>query len=309
MSTIQDRIIAVQQAVEFDATGKPLKADGLFGPVSGAALSAMIEAEKLGTPWPVASPAAPVPAPGVGALVYGADTVDLISVSSIAEMTELIGRTPAFVARYVGSIYEYKHAQENGPAAAAGIKLLMIGDQTKRVCGSRAEGSSDGLANAKDVLASFPGLSGEIYLALDCENDPPLSADYWAGWCDGITDACKGTGVTFLAILYASEGAGETWAALEKAMASGAPCFGVWVADYITTTANNLPIAPAWNPLKARMLMPDGSTPSAPPVLIWQTAGGFKGTKFEPHDANMLNPSTAAAAFLSRCVTPPGAIA
>lgn len=283
--------------------------DGNFGPKTIAAFNALANA----TEWPPvaaspvpapSSPTAPVVSTGGASPLYFTDTVDLISPESTAQMTKLIGRVPPIVGRYVGSIYEYKHAQENGPAAAAGIRLLMIGDQTKRVGSSNAIGQIDGLSNAADVLSTFPTLSGEIYLALDCENDPPLSADYWTGWCIGLVNACKGTEVTFLPILYASEGAGESWAALMKAIAGGAPCFGVWSADYATTTANNLPIAPAWNPSKARMLLPDGSSPATPPVLAWQTGGGFQGTVYEPHDANMLNPATDSAAFLSRCILP-----
>lgn len=296
-------IAPIQTAAQIRAQVQALlsvQPDSIFGPKTRAAFDALATASA----WPPVSASPSAPTVVQSGAIYGADTVDIVTPEVISEITEMLGVKPAFIARYVGSIYEYKGAQENAVLAVAGIPLLLIGDQTKRVGGTRAQGETDGLENAFDVLATFPSLSGEKYLALDCENDPPLSANYYAGWCEGVAAASKGTKVTFLPILYASEGAGESWAALLKAIAAGAPCYGVWSADYITTTASHLPIAPAWNPLKARMLLPDGSSPSAPPVLIWQTAGGFEGTKFEAHDTNMLNPSTDAAAFLARLISP-----
>lgn len=306
----QDFVRETQSSIEFDATGKPLKADGIAGPLTRAAATALFDAQASGSPWPVATPPGPVPVPTQA--IYGADTVDLISATSIAQMRQLLGAVPAFVSRYFNGPYEYKHAQEDGPAHAANIRILPIGDQTKHVNGTMLSGTNDGNANAADIINTFgadylASQGVEYFVPLDCEGDPDLSVAYWTGWSAAILATSKsmsGGRVKLLPMVYASSGDGGTWAALKAAMANGALCFGAWVASYETTAATNLPLNPAWNPNRAKMTMPDGSSPPNVPIFLWQFAGFPSGT-FEPHDCNMINPAIDSKAFLARCILPP----
>lgn len=306
MNTCKTAYQALQTVVATDPDGVP-------GPKTDNAV-ARLRAAAIATPdapWPVSQP---VPAPPVS-IVAGIDSVEPISATWIARGKELMGVAPAFIGRYFGpgrpATYQYVPAQENGPAAEADVKILLIAEQTNRVNGST--GLHDGIGNAQNIIQCFgvdylASLGKEFYCFLDCEGSPDLTAEYWGAWSDAIiteSQSLSGGRFTIRPAIYASQGDVATWKALASAMAAGAQCAGLWIASYETTSAGNLPIKPTWNANRANT---SGIVVNAP-LLLWQYAGGFDGSNFEALDPNSINPATDAAAFLARCVTPPGAIA
>jgi hypothetical protein len=317
MSTTSDRIIAIQQAVEFDATGKPLVADGIPGVITEYAIAAMIAADKSGTPWPPASPeAASVPPQTPGTIMVGDDSVEPFSSMWLSRMVALTGVKPKWIGRYIGrgskpATYQLL-ASEFAPAAAAGVKFLLIAEQTTSVSGTEQQGYADGQGNAQNIFSLFgaANLPEKTMVFLDVEGSPDLTAAYYTGWERGLTEsaATLGAGIkSLLPCIYASENDGQTWKRLSAAIAAGSHCASAWVASYLTTS--KVPIAPSWDASRARMNTGDNTPSPQCPVDIWQFAGGYAGTPYEALDPDSVNPSTDAAAFLSRCVTPPAPIA
>lgn len=311
MSTAKEELQTCQAVLN-------VPADGIPGPVTDAAWAAMNAAAAAGLTWPVPTPQTPV-VPQGGASLVGFDSVEPISAAWIARATTLMGSAPKFCGRYFGpgppSPYEYQHAVENGPARAANCPILPIGDQTNRVAGPT--GASDGAGNAADVISTFgadylASIGKEFYLVLDVEGQPSLSVAYYIAWSAAVITRAQqlsGGRFTLLPCVYASENDGPTWKALASSMLKGAVCAGAWVASYVTTTAVNLPIDPAWNPSKARMNTGDDTPAPTCPVLLWQEAGGFDGTPYEALDPNIVSPNIDSAAFLSRLILPPASIA
>lgn len=193
-------------------------------------------------------------------------------------------------------------------AAANGIRLLLIAEQTRNVAMSGAQGVLDGRGNARNIFALFgadalAALGSEFLVYLDVEGDPSLSTDYWNGWSEGLaaeSAALSGYRVSLLPAIYASQGDGPTWEALAKAVANGAVCDSIWIASYETTSGAKVPIAPVWLPARAKT----GETALAAPIDLLQYAGGFQGTPYEALDPDVLNPASDRALFLSRCILP-----
>lgn len=293
-------------------------ADGQIGPATRAAF------ENLGAlafstpdaPWPPQSVPAPVPTPPAGAVMVGDDSVEPFTAAWNALMTKLTGIAPVWIGRYIGrgskpATYQLL-ASEFAPAAAAGVKFLLIAEQTTSVGGILAEGIADGQGNAQNIFNLFgaANLPVEVAVYLDVEGSPDVSQAYWTGWAQGL--AFEGTGlsagrVSLLPCVYASENDGQTWKRLAAAISAGSHCASAWVAAYLTT--NKVPIAPSWDASRARMNTGDGTPAPQCPVDIWQFAGGYEGTPYEALDPDSVNPATDAAAFLARCVAPPGAVA
>ena len=123
------------------------------------------------------------------AAIVGADSVQPVTQDLIAKATTVFGTTPQFWGRYftistTGGSGEYHHAREGGLLADAGIRVLPIARQTKNVGplgptddrNFRALGLADGMANARDVIATFAAQylvdqGADFYIFLDVEGD------------------------------------------------------------------------------------------------------------------------------------------
>lgn len=297
-------------------------ADGIFGPKTLSAFNALGSTPDA-SPWP-ATPPGPIPTPTPGTSMVFGDSVEPLSATWFSRFKQLTGQDAKIMGRYFRSpghpaSYEYQHSVENGPAIAAGCRILCIAEQTPFVGGGAKNGATDGVLNAQDIVLTF----GADYLAsqgteflcvLDVESQPSLSAPYWTGWSAALIAESKqlsGGRFTIVPGIYASEMDGNTWKALKTALAGGATCAGAWIAAYAQTHANPRPFVPAWNPNKARMVMPDGSAPPNVPVVAWQYLGidtdhpQGDDKLFAALDCNLTAPGQADW-LLSRCVLPPG---
>ncbi|MEA3212021.1 MAG: hypothetical protein QOE70_5078 [Chthoniobacter sp.] len=248
--------------------------------------------------------------------IPGADSVNPVTPALIQQTTQLIGRPPQFMGRYFcradrPSPYEYGHREENGPLHDSNLKLLPVADQTPQVGGSREEGVSDGQGNVGDLLATFdPGylasLGNEFLVFLDVEGNPSLSVNYYAGWAETLMSASQtqsGGRFTLLPAVYGSRDDRQTWEALQQAGQQGAACYGVWVAAYLTQSADSIPVV--WPDWDEHQTTPQGAQLTCP-VLLWQYAGNFpNSSEYAPLDCNMTNPAIDAAQFLSRLILPP----
>lgn len=304
-----------------------VKPDGIAGELTKSRTE-ILYASDPDSEWTFMSPAPPSLAPQTpsGTIIAGIDSVEPISATWIARGKELMGVAPAFIGRYFGpgrpATYQYVPAQENGPAAEAGVKILLIAEQTNRV-GTDADADADGRGNATNIIAAFGAdylatLGKEFLCFLDCEGQPDLTPGYWRAWSEGLIGESENLSAgrfTILPAIYASENDGGTWIALRNAMDAGALCSGAWIASYAQEKASPRPFLPAWNSARAKMNTGDNGVAPAVPALLWQYLGiempnpTADDKLFEAIDANLLNPATDAAAFLARCVTPPGAIA
>ena len=200
--------------------------------------------------------------------VRGVDSFSAVTESLILQATSALGVKPAFWGRYFTNVTatqaEYRHRVEGPLLAVHGIRVLPIARQTNRVHGSETDGAADGTANAADLMASFTPAerAAGVRLFLDVEGDGPshLSTEYYRGWSRELAAA----GVN--ACIYGIPGDGATWSALRSAMASGAPCGGVWLSHPYRAVAEPLP----WS---AAMLAPYAPIAGVP-VLLWQYAFG-----------------------------------
>src|SRR5579859_4663703 len=98
--------------------------------------------------------------------IVGADTAYPVTPALIAKAIEVTLGPIVFWARYFTSVresgtVEYRHAVENPILAARGIRVLPVARQTNDVSRDRGAGFTDGVANARDLIATF----GEDYLA------------------------------------------------------------------------------------------------------------------------------------------------
>ena len=178
--------------------------------------------------------------------VPGADSTDQVTNALIREATQLIGATPQFWGRYFCSPrdlspYEYTHLNESGPLSQNNIKLLPIAEQTWRVAGSQAEGTSDAQGNVDDLIETFGAdylarIGQEFLMFLDVEGSPPrnpsLSPPYYLGWAQTLASYSQQKSAGRFAILpavYASRDDTQTWQTLQL---GAAPCHGIWIAAY-----------------------------------------------------------------------------
>ena len=208
----------------------------------------------------------------------GADSSIPVTADMITAATNLLGSTPVFWGRYFTSVtttgdVEYRHAIENAPLHAAGIRLLPICRQTHHVAGNAALGEADGDANAQDFIETFgadvlTAQGGTFILFLDVEGAPSLSADYYTGWVSGLRQAAlalTGGNVQILPGLYASQGDAATWQALAAAINAGSICEGVWIARYYTNQC-------ALGNWDDSIVTPPAPSPFPAPILAWQYA-------------------------------------
>jgi hypothetical protein len=239
--------------------------------------------------------------------IVGADTAYPVTAALIAKAAEVMLGVPSFWCRYFTSVkesgtVEYRHAVENAVLAARGIRLLPIARQTNDVSRDRGAGFTDGVANARDLIATF----GEDYLAtqgpgvcifLDVEGSglSRLSSEYYAGWVAGLSGVS--TRVKFLPCVYGIPGDAVTWTALARAVAQGAACHGLWMAH---------PLQGAKEPVEWNPALVTPSPNPGPPVLLWQYMFSRDGAAI---DRSQVNPAIDAQAdLLDNLVLPPGPV-
>lgn len=234
----------------------------------------------------------------------GADTAFPVTKQLIDQATAALTERPAFWGRYftspetTGSV-EYRHALEDAVLAAAGIRVLPVARQTNHVGGDLASGTSDGAANARDLVETF----GEANLAAGCPNGAlvfldvegsgasRLSTDYYTGWAAGLASVSS----LFVPCVYGIPGDATTWTALARAIAAGSPCGGLWLARPLLNV-NEATLAWSANMVPA-------VDPGAP-VLLWQYAFPQGGINV---DRDLVNPAVDAQAdVLARLISPPG---
>ena len=244
-----------------------------------------------------------------GADSAAAVTSQIAGKSLIQLASELYGEAPVFWGRYFTSItqrgnVEYRHLKEDRPLRDKGIRVAPIARQTRRVQGTRADGSADAIRNAADYIATF----GADYLAsqgksffvfLDVEGAPSLSKEYYAGWAATLADyssaMTKGS-VKLVPCVYATQADNSTWAALAAAAASGVICGGAWIARWRFRGCHALE---DWDPKAV-----NPRVPLPCPVLIWQYADDCHGGA--GFDCSQTNPALDLEAdLLAHLVLPP----
>jgi hypothetical protein len=210
----------------------------------------------------------------------GADSISPVTTSLIQKATALYGTPPVFWGRYFTSptttgSAEYRHATENGPLNAAGIRVLPVARQTSHVSGSQQQGQTDGALNAQDFVQTFGvaelnAQGNRFIMVLDVEGNPDLNPDYYTGWTQGLISTAQqmsGNAVQMLPCLYASHGDTGTWIALGTAIANGAPCSGVWVARYLNSLTSG-----QMGDWSDSTVTPGAPDPFPATILAWQYA-------------------------------------
>jgi hypothetical protein len=241
----------------------------------------------------------------------GADSSTPVTSEMIASAASLLGAAPAFWGRYFTSVttsgtVEYRHAQENAPLNQAGVRLLPIARQTGNVNGNVDRGVADGVANARDFIATFTSSllaaqGGEFLMFLDVEGSPGLSQDYFAGWAQGLAQeaqAASGGTVQITPAVYGAHSDGGTWSALADAMAAGVECHGAWVARFHSGNC-------AMGDWDANIVTPSSPVPFPCPILAWQYAEECLEGRI---DCSQTNPNVdVESQLLAFLVLPPGA--
>jgi hypothetical protein len=222
---------------------------------------------------------------------------------------ELYGTNPVFWGRYftstsVTGTVEYRHLKENQILRDHNIRVLPIARQTKRVNGTQADGSSDAVGNAEDVITTFgsdylSSIGGQLYMFLDVEGAPSLSQAYYTGWAQRLAAHGRDFSndkVTLLPCVYATRSDDTSWRAVAAAAATGVPCGGAWIARW---RKHGCAAIPDWDDA---IVTPDVDLPCK--VLIWQYAddchggGGF--------DCDQTNPAVDLNKdLLDRLILPP----
>lgn len=224
----------------------------------------------------------------------GADSSAPVTTSLIQSATGLFGSAPIFWGRYFTGVSttgstEYRHAQENQPLNAAGIRLLPVARQTATVNGTSQQGVTDGTSNAQDFISTFgtevlTGQGGRFYMFLDVEGAPSLSQAYFTGWAQGLAQESASLSAGSVAILpcvYGMQSDTATWSAVALAMAAGTPCHGAWIARYYTGQC-------AMGPWESSIVTPSAPVPFPCPILAWQYAGNCLEGQI---DCSQTNPS------------------
>jgi hypothetical protein len=245
--------------------------------------------------------------------IPAADSSTPVSAEMIESAASLLGATPVFWGRYFTSVstpgtVEYRHALENAPLSQAGVRLLPIARQTPNVNGSLDRGIVDGVANARDFIATFTSgvlasQGGQFLMFLDVEGSPSLSQDYFTGWAQGLAQeaqAASGGSVRIMPCVYGPQSDVETWSALAGAMSAGVECHGAWIARFRTGKCT----MGEWD---ANIVTPVAPTPFPCPILAWQYAANCLEGRI---DCSQTNPDIdVEAQLLDFLVLPPGAIA
>jgi len=224
--------------------------------------------------------------------IPGADSVSPVTQDLIDSAIEVLGSAPKFWGRYFKSPGKTKQGQyqpgrENPVLERANARVLPIARQTKNVGGSGSEGNRDGRQNAQAIVEAFGAqylgsLNNNPLVFLDVEQTVPLSAEYYLGWSQALTDEgrrlSKGA-INLTPAAYSSYGSKQTWQALSTSMRRGATCGGVWVARYVVP--DGCSPMPVWSEDRVRPI----GLPEEVPVLAWQYAQNCRDI-----DCNQANP-------------------
>jgi hypothetical protein len=156
------------------------------------------------------------------------------------------------------------------------------------------------MANAADIIATFGesylvDQGGQYFIFLDVEGSgrSRLSANYYAGWAEGLAEASRT--VNFLPCVYGIPHDAVTWTALARALAQGAACNGLWMTHPLLKQPEPI----AWDEAKV--------TPSPDPgvsVLMWQYMFARDGANL---DRSLVNPTIDAKNELLAFLIPPPA--
>jgi hypothetical protein len=235
----------------------------------------------------------------------GIDSSVPVTDALVTTATQRLETAPLFWGRYFTSpkepgTVEYRHAVENRVLAPKNIRVLPIARQTPNVGGASAQGSDDAGKNGADLLDTFGeeylvAQGGKFLVFLDVEatgrGEPSLSADYYAGWTQGLANASQV--VQFRPCVYARPDDAATWDSLQRAMTDGAPCYGLWLARYLKVVKEPV----AWDAASLSPSPDPGVT-----ALLWQYDGA------DEFDRNLVNPAIDPSAdFLQYLILPPGA--
>lgn len=236
-------------------------------------------------------------------------TTEIQGKNIIDRASEVLQGTPVLWGRYFTSVsssgdVEYRHLKENQILHRNNIRLLPIARQTKRVNGSREDGSADAKLNVEDLIATFgqeylAAQGGQFLMFLDVEGAPSLSPAYYLGWAQTLASRSAeitGNSVKILPGAYATQGDTKTWQAIIDAGNAGAQCEGAWVARWVHRGCHELI---DWNDAT---VAPKVKIPCR--VLLWQYSDDcFGGGGF---DCNETNPAIDLQTdLLSRLVLPP----
>ncbi len=223
---------------------------------------------------------------------------------------DLFGDDPRFWGRYFktpsdfGGV-QYNPNHEHAVLAQRKIRVAPIARQTGNVHGTQADGARDARGNVDAIFAAFGAdylrsQGGQFFVYLDVEGDPnpSLSASYWIGWALTLRAYSRQSsqdGVTLLPGLYCNLDH-ATWIALAQAQQT-APCSSVWLARWVADPPTCV-VPPPWNPAHVQ----PSPAPNCP-VHAWQYAaecGGGDGI-----DTNEANPGLDLDAFLGKLILPP----
>jgi hypothetical protein len=224
--------------------------------------------------------------------IAGADSTRLVTQELIASAVDVLASPPRFWGRYFKgpgntNPVQYQARRENSVLSRAKVRVLPIARQTNNVGGSRSDGDRDGRQNAQAIVESFGShylgsLNNSPLVFLDVEQAVPLSAEYYLGWSQALTDEgskLSNDAVHLTPAVYSSHGSNQTWRALSAALRGGAPCGGVWIARYVVP--NGCVPMPSWSEERTRPL----GLPKDVPVLAWQYAQECRDI-----DCNQANP-------------------
>ena len=240
--------------------------------------------------------------------IAGTDSSQPVTAHMVQSATNFFGETPKYWGRYfkspAGGPAEYRHKIEDPILSAAGIKILPIAQQTKKVGENEQSGIAHARLNVSDFLLTFPrqhlvSLGGQFLMFLDVEGDPSLSVGFYTGWAQTLIEFSKSESngeVTLLPGVYAPQLNTTTWHALSQAAANGVPCHGAWVARY--------PHGCHLQDFATQFAIPSVSLPCD--VLVWQYAENCVNGDL---DLNQTNPNIAdiQTRFLDKLVLPPAA--
>lgn len=232
----------------------------------------------------------------------GADTNSLVNEAKVARAQQALGQMPRFWARYFktpgsASNEQYQAGKEGAVLRKHSIGILPLARQTNRVGKGAREGAADARKNAAALFNAFgkeyiESRGAKLLVALDIEQDSPMSSDYYTGWSNALTDPTGGSSALAPAI-YSSTSATQTWKALARAISNGAVCQGAWIARYLIKTGC-VPV-PGW---REKFVKPK-DLPAQCPLLAWQYAQECEGI-----DYSLINPDHEAD-FLAGIIVPP----
>ncbi|HEV7643858.1 MAG TPA: hypothetical protein VGO50_07970 [Pyrinomonadaceae bacterium] len=251
--------------------------------------------------------------PGADSSIVVSHQINGVNLLDLA--TGHFGEAPLFWGRYFKNLQQLSNAEYIGRKEAnllreRNIRVLPTAQQTTKVGGSGATGAADGRGNVEDLIASFgvdylATQGNEFLMFLDVEPTHPLSADYYSGWANGITQRSleiSGERFRVLPAVYLNRRDRATWNAVIAAAERGTECSGFWVANYggrsdqITPGAGCAPLLD-WSQSETR---PDLELPAE--VLIWQYSEECHGG--DGFDCNMTNPSINMDELLQKLILP-----